>query len=101
MAYFKGSAPHIVGYSGSFKETISETALKNIVPKLIESSNTVYAQSDLNIEEIIKFKPDVIFYNTNNKEHAQMLASSGIPSIGSAAVGTDFPVIQLKGIRSG
>ncbi len=91
MAYFEGSAPHIVGYSGSFKETISETALKNIAPELLESSDTVYAQSDLNIEEIIKLKPDVIFYNANNNEHAQILASSGIPSIGFATVGADSP----------
>lgn len=96
MAYFEGSAPHIVGYSGSFKETISETALKNIAPELLESSNTVYAQSDLNIEEIIKLKPDVIFYNANNKEHAQILASSGIPSIGFATVGADSPADPIE-----
>lgn len=96
MAYFKGSAPHIVGYSGSFKETISETALKNIAPELLESSDTVYAQSDLNIEEIIKLKPDVIFYNANNKEHAQILASSGIPSIGFATVGADSPADPIE-----
>jgi iron complex transport system substrate-binding protein len=96
MAYFEGSAPHIVGYSGSFKETISETALKNIAPELLESSNTVYAQSDLNIEEIIKLKPDVIFYNANNKEHEQILASSGIPSIGFATVGTDSPADPIE-----
>jgi iron complex transport system substrate-binding protein len=96
MAYFKGSAPHIVGYSGSFKETISETALKNIAPELLKSSDTVYAQSDLNIEEIIKLKPDVIFYNANNKEHAQILASSGIPSIGFATVGADSPADPIE-----
>lgn len=96
MAYFKGSAPHIVGYSGSFKETISETALKNIAPELLESSDTVYAQSDLNIEEVIKLKPDVIFYNANNKEHAQILASSGIPSIGFATVGADSPADPIE-----
>ncbi|WP_077612064.1 ABC transporter substrate-binding protein [Clostridium sp. Marseille-P2415] len=96
MAYFKGSAPHIVGYSGSFKETISETALKNIAPELLESSDTVYAQSELNIEEIIKLKPDVIFYNANNKEHAQILASSGIPSIGFATVGADSPADPIE-----
>ncbi len=96
MAYFEGSAPHIVGYSGSFKETISETALKNIAPELLESSDTVYAQSDLNIEEIIKLKPDVIFYNANNNEHAQILASSGIPSIGFATVGADSPADPIE-----
>lgn len=96
MAYFKGSAPHIVGYSGSFKETISETALKNITPELLESSDTVYAQSELNIEETIKLKPDVIFYNANNKEHAQILASSGIPSIGFATVGANSPADPIE-----
>lgn len=101
MAYFEGSASHIVGYSGSFKETISETELKNIAPEPLESSNTIYAQSVLNPEEIIKLKPDVIFYNANNKEYAQILASSGIPAIGFSTVGTDSLRIQLKGIRNG
>ena len=54
MAYFEGSAPYIVGYCGSFKDTINETVLKNIAPELLESEETVYAQSDLNIEEIMK-----------------------------------------------
>ncbi|MDO4267143.1 MAG: ABC transporter substrate-binding protein [Eubacteriales bacterium] len=91
MAYFEGSAPYIVGYCGSFKDTISETVLKNIAPELMESSETVYAQSDLNIEEIIKLQPDVILYNANNAEHAEILKSSGIPAIGFATVGADTP----------
>lgn len=53
MVYFEGSTPHIIGYSGSFKETISETALKNITPELLRLLNTLYAKFDMNIEEII------------------------------------------------
>ena len=89
MAYFEGSAPNIVGYCGSFKDTISETVLKNIAPELMESSETVYAQSDLNIEEIMRLQPDVILYNANNKEHAKVLESSGIPAVAFATVGSD------------
>ena len=89
MSYFGGDAPNIVGYCGSFKDTITKTVLKNIAPELIESSDTVYAQSDLNIEEIMKLQPDVIFYNAGNKEHAQILQSSGIPCIGFATVGAE------------
>ena len=87
MAYFEGSAPYIVGYCGSFKSVISDTVLKNIAPELLESSDTVYAQSDLNIEEIMKLNPDVILYNTGNSSHAEILKASGIPSIGFATVG--------------
>ena len=53
----------------------------------MKSSDTVYAQSDLNIEEIMKLNPDVILYNANNASHAQILKESGIPSIGFATVG--------------
>ena len=96
MAYFQGSAPYITGYCGSFKTTISETVLKNIAPELLESADTVYAQSDLNIEEIMKLEPDVILYNANNSEHAEVLKSSGIPSVGFATVGasTDADPIE-------
>lgn len=87
MAYFGGEAPYIVGFCGSFKDTISKTVLKDIAPELMETADTVYSQSDLNIEEIIKLKPDVILYNAGNKAHAQILQASGIPSIGFATVG--------------
>lgn len=87
MAYFEGSAPYIVGYCGSFKSVISDTVLKNIAPELLKSSDTVYAQSDLNIEEILKLNPDVILYNAGNSSHAEILKASGIPSVGFATVG--------------
>lgn len=96
MAYFQGSAPNIVGYCGSFKSVISDTVLKNIAPELLESSDTVYAQSDLNIEEIMKLEPDVILYNAGNSEHAEILKASGIPSIGFATVGAETEADPLE-----
>lgn len=89
MSYFQGSAPNIVGYCGSFKDTITKTVLKDIAPELMQSADTVYAQSDLNIEEVMKLNPDVIFYNANNASHAQILKSSGIPCVGFVTVGGD------------
>lgn len=96
MAYFQGSAPNIVGYCGSFKSVISDTVLRDIAPELLESSDTVYAQSDLNIEEIMKLEPDVILYNAGNSEHAEILKASGIPSIGFATVGAETAADPLE-----
>ena len=96
MAYFEGSAPYIVGYCGSFKSVISDTVLKNIAPELMESSDTVYAQSDLNIEEIMKLNPDVILYNAGNSSHAEILKASGIPSIGLSTVGASTEADPLE-----
>ena len=40
MSYFGGDAPNIVGYCGSFKDTITKTVLKDISPELMESSSS-------------------------------------------------------------
>lgn len=96
MSFFEGSAPYIVGYCGSFKSVISDTVLKNIAPELMESSDTVYAQSDLNIEEIMKLEPDVILYNAGNSAHAEILQASGIPSVGFATVGASTEADPLE-----
>lgn len=96
MSYFGGEAPYIVGFCGSFKDTISKTVLKNIAPELMESADTVYAQSDLNIEEIMKLEPDVILYNAGNTAHAEILQESGIPCIGFATVGHETEADPLN-----
>ena len=96
IAFFEGSAPYIVGYCGSFKGVISDTVLKNIAPELLDSSDTVYAQSDLNIEEIMKLEPDVILYNAGNSSHAEILQASGIPSVGFATVGASTEADPLE-----
>lgn len=87
MAYFKGSTPYIAGFAGTFKDSISKTVLDEIAPELMEAKNTVYAQGDLNVEEIMNLNPDVIFYNANNKEHYEILKKTGIPVVGFATVG--------------
>lgn len=96
MAYWQGKAPYIVGYAGSFKDTIEKTVLKDIAPELNDAQNPTYQQGELNIEEVIKLKPDVIFFNINNKEHMEILEKSGIPAIGFATVGKEMPADPTK-----
>ena len=95
MSYHHGKAPYIVGYAGSLKQVISNTVLKDIALELLDSQNTVQGQSDINIEEIMKLKPDVIFCNASNKEHYKVLKKTGIPCVGFATVGTNGPADQI------
>ena len=71
MSYFGGKAPYIVGFCGSFKTTISETVLKNIAPELMETADTVYAQSDLNTEEIMELRLRAGFPRGNALRYVQ------------------------------
>ena len=88
MAYHGGEAPYIVGYAGSLKQVAEKTVLKDIAPELMDAEETVHGQSDLNIEEIVKLKPDVIFYNATNKDRYEALSKSGVPCVGFATIGT-------------
>lgn len=95
MSYFQGKTPYIVGYAGAFKETIEKTVLKEIAPELLNITETVKGQSDLNVEEIMKLKPDLIIYNAGNKKHAEELKRTGIPMVGFATVGYKTPADSL------
>lgn len=96
MAYNEGKAPYIVGYAGSLKQVISETVLKDMAPELLDASNTVQGQSDINVEEIMKLKPDVIFYNAKNQDRYEKLSKTGVPCIGFVTMGADTPADPIN-----
>ena len=96
MAYNEGKAPYIVGYAGSLKQVISETVLKDTAPELLDASNTVQGQSDINVEEIMKLKPDVIFYNAKNQDRYEKLSKTGLPCIGFVTMGADTPADPIN-----
>ena len=96
MAYNEGKAPHIVGYAGSLKQVISGTVLKDMAPELLDATNTVQGQSDLNVEEIMKLKPDVIFYNAKNQDRYEKLSKTGVPCIGFVTMGADTPADPIN-----
>ena len=96
MAYNEGKAPYIVGYAGSLKQVISGTVLKDMAPELVDATNTVQGQSDLNVEEIMKLKPDVIFYNAKNQDRYEKLSKTGVPCIGFVTMGADTPADPIN-----
>lgn len=96
MAYNEGKAPYIVGYAGSLKEVISGTVLKDMAPELLDATNTVQGQSDLNVEEIMKLKPDVIFYNAKKQDRYEKLSKTGVPCIGFVTMGADTPADPIN-----
>lgn len=96
MAYNEGKAPYIVGYAGSLKQVISNTVLKDMAPELLDATNTVKGQSDLNVEEIMKLKPDVIFYNAKNQDRYEKLSKTGVPCIGFVTMGADTPADPIN-----
>lgn len=87
LAYFKGSAPHLVGMSGAVVSALKGTVAADIAPELLKVDTSYYTDGDLNVESLLQLAPDVVFYNARNTDHAARFAAAGIPHVGFATTG--------------
>ena len=81
VMYKGGSAEGLVGLSQSVLAAISKTALVKIAPEILKVSTNYYENGELNIEELMKLKPDVVFYASGNPKHGELFAQAGIPAV--------------------
>ena len=77
-----GTAENLIGLSGNVLATISRTALVEIAPEILNVSTDHYENGELNVEELMKLKPDVVLYNAGNTKHGELFAQAGIPAVG-------------------
>ena len=89
VAYQNGSAEGLIGLSGSVLDTISTTLLPEIAPEILEVDTSFYDNGELNIEELLKLDPDVVFYNAGNTENAEQFAQAGLTAVGFSTAGTN------------
>lgn len=87
VAYFDGAAPHLVGMSDAVVQSLTNTVVADMAPEILDVETGYYADGDLNIESLLAIRPDVVFYNANNTEHAAMFAAAGIPAVGFSTSG--------------
>ena len=87
VMYHGGSAPYLVGMSGSVLASASKTVLVNIAPEIKNVSTAHYDKGDLNVEQLLTLNPDVVFYNAGNTARGELLANAGIPAVGFSTNG--------------
>lgn len=88
---FDGAADKLVGMHPSSKAAAVNSQLVNIYPGLKDVTTDFYQGNDLNVEELLKLQPDVVFYSADNKEEYEKCVNAGIPAIGfsSSKFGND------------
>lgn len=61
----------------------TSNAIKNsLMSKFYPKSSKIANSNDQNIEEVLKFKPDVVFCHLANKKFCSAMSKTGIPTIG-------------------
>ncbi|MSN96603.1 ABC transporter substrate-binding protein [Campylobacter sp. FMV-PI01] len=86
FAVFDGTTKHLVGIPKSSMLAAKHSLLAKIYPDVV-NINTAYDSggNSLNIEEILKLKPDAVFYYADNKINKEQLTNAKIPNVGFGA----------------
>ncbi|MCY1153289.1 MAG: ABC transporter substrate-binding protein [Pleomorphochaeta sp.] len=79
---FSGDSSKLVGISPASMAAAENSILKDVLPDVVDiNTSFMTSGADVNIEELINLKPDVVFYSTTHPEEGKMYEEAGIPAV--------------------
>lgn len=91
---FEGDASKLVGMHPSSMAAAKNSILPDIMPDIVNVNSSFVSGGEMNIEEVVKLKPDVVFYNASNKTEREKLKAAGIPAVAFSASKWNYNVIE-------
>lgn len=86
----------IVGMHPGSKGAIENSIMGKMYPELLEIESTFIEGTDLNMEELLKLNPDIVFYWGSYENQTKQLTEAGIPAIGVVTQGDGDPLLTLS-----
>ena len=94
VALFDGAAEKVVGMDPSSMAAAKNSILPNIHPEILNATTDFLKDGNLNIEEVLKLKPDVVFYSADNTADYEALTKAGIPAVGFSTSKFKFNTVE-------
>lgn len=91
---FRGTAEEIVGMHPSSMAAAENSYLVNVFPEILEADTSFVVNGAVNIEELIKLEPDVVFYSATNVEEYELYKKAGIPAVGFSTTIADYDCVE-------
>lgn len=91
---FEGNADKLVGMPPSAMAAAENSILAEFMPDILKVSTDFSKNNELNIEELLELKPDVVFYSATNTAEYEKLKTTGIPLVGFSTSNWDFNCIE-------
>ena len=91
---FRGSADEIVGIHPSSMAAAENSYLINIYPEILEADTSFVVNGAVNIEELMKLDPDVVYYSATNVEEYELYKKAGIPAVGFSTTIADYDCVE-------
>ena len=81
LTVFFDSGEKIVGMAAPCMSAAKNGLLGEMYPEILNAKTDFIDGTNINIEELLKLNPDVVFYSAGSKEEGELLRNAGIPAI--------------------
>lgn len=77
-----GSCKELVGIHPASKSAAQHSVLKDMAPEIMQAQTSFLQGSDMNIEELLKLQPDLVFeLGENNSQNIEKLEAAGLTTV--------------------
>ena len=94
LAVFFDSAEKIVGMASGSKNAAENSLLGQLYPELLDAETGYIEGGNLNVEELMKLAPDVVFYNTAEAEVGEQLRNAGFCAVAVSVNKWEYDTIE-------
>ena len=94
LAVFFDSADKIVGMPAPSMTAAQNGLLGQLYPEILNAETGYIDGSDINMEELMKLEPDVVFYSASSPEIGEQLTNAGLAAVGISVNKWDYNCIE-------
>lgn len=91
---YMGGTDKLVGMHPSSMAAAENSYLKNVYPDVVNVPTDFVKNGAVNVEELLKLNPDVVFYLASDKALSQSLENAGIKGFAFSTSVADFNTIE-------
>ena len=94
LTVFFDSADRLVGIAPTSMAAAKNGLLSQLYPEILNARTDFMNGNKINLEELAKLEPDVVFYSANNTQQGEELRSAGFAAVGISANNWGYNAIE-------
>ncbi len=94
LSVFFDSAEKIVGMSPASMTAAQNSLLSELYPEILNAQTSFLNGTEVNVEELLKLDPDVVFYSAGSAQIGQQLRNAGISAVAVSASKWGYNAIE-------
>lgn len=94
LSVFFDSAEKLVGIAQQSFSAAKNGLLGELYPEILSAETGFIDGSKLNMEELLKLAPDIVFYSSAHPEQGEALTELGVPAVAISADKWDYNAIE-------